>query len=232
VSKCASFFWVLVSSMLAMHQPAAAAPADLPKCDLPSLTRPVNQTRFSLQDSYPPLSVFFGEEGNDLVSFTVNPNGTVGDVALAEGSGSLRLDDAAVNAVKQLIYAPAKSGGSPVACRDSLRINWRLFDETPEQKQSREFLALLEPPKSAWPKAALEADKEGVTEVAIRLNAQGVIEKANVVKGSGIQELDDAALIYVKTLKVKPAQIGAKPAGVILPVVVIWSKTPLKKSAP
>jgi TonB family protein len=49
-----------------------------------------------------------------------------------------------------------------------------------------------------------------------------------VVKSSGAPELDSAALEYARTLKFGPARLNSAPANAAVPVVVIWSKEPVK----
>jgi outer membrane biosynthesis protein TonB len=69
----------------------------IPFCNAAGISKPAMQTKMSLEDSYPPLSVVLGEEGSTVVGFTILKNGTVADVHVEASSGSLRLDSASVN---------------------------------------------------------------------------------------------------------------------------------------
>lgn len=221
--------FAFIAALCAANGTAAAE--SIPSCHASSLTRPADESAISIQDSYPMLSTILGEEGDSTVSFIVDASGSVRDVALARSSGSARLDEAAMKAVKQLIYAPAKADGEPVACRNSMRIVWRLASETPEQRKSRDFMNFVQPPKSAWPEALLVGGKEGATGISVRIDSKGAVTQVTMFKSSGAQELDVAALAYVKELVFSPPQINAMPASAAIPVVVIWSKTPFKLPA-
>ncbi len=220
------FFYMAV--LYPVHGIAAAETVAIPPCSASSLTHPVDETRVSIQNTYPVLSTIVGEEGDSTVSFVVNASGKVSDVALAQSSGSARLDEAAMEGVKHLIYAPAKANGAPVACRNEMRIEWHLAPEGSEERQSREFMNFIQPPISAWPTEVLAAGKEGATGISVRIDSKGAVIQATMFKSSGIQELDAAALGYVKGVAFKPPQIGATTASAAIPVVVIWSKLPIK----
>ncbi|HUB84614.1 MAG TPA: TonB family protein [Rhizomicrobium sp.] len=106
--KAAGFLLALlaVTTAPALARAADASPqaaASLPMCNADGITQPIMQTKLSLEDSYPPMSVVLGEEGNTVVNFTVKKNGTVADVAVGASSGSIRRDDASVSAMAQLL---------------------------------------------------------------------------------------------------------------------------------
>ncbi|MCQ8896692.1 energy transducer TonB [Limnobacter humi] len=65
--------------------------------------------------AYPALSRRLGEQGRVLVDVYILPDGSVGDLKLNKSSGFGRLDDAAMTAVKQWKFVPAKRGGQPIA---------------------------------------------------------------------------------------------------------------------
>lgn len=65
--------------------------------------------------SYPALSRRLGEEGRVLLRVQVMEDGTAGSVELQTGSGSSRLDQAALEAVKKWRFVPAKRGEQPVS---------------------------------------------------------------------------------------------------------------------
>jgi len=60
---------------------------------------------------YPPLSRRLGEQGTALVRTLISRNGRALDAVLAQSSGFDRLDQAAVQAVKQWRYRPATLDG-------------------------------------------------------------------------------------------------------------------------
>ncbi len=65
--------------------------------------------------SYPSLSRRLGEEGRVLLRVQVMEDGTAGSVELQAGSGSSRLDQAALEAVKKWRFVPAKRGEQAVS---------------------------------------------------------------------------------------------------------------------
>ena len=64
--------------------------------------------------NYPPLSRKMGEEGKVILRVLVSAQGSADSVEIKTTSGSQRLDDAAVNTVKQWKFIPAKRGDSAV----------------------------------------------------------------------------------------------------------------------
>jgi TonB family protein len=211
---------------------AASANGGVLACHDPSVTPPVNQSVVSIKDSYPPLSTVLGEEGDVVVSFLVNANGTVSEVKVAQSSGFPRLDEATLRAAQQLLYTPAKSAGRTVACRNELRVRWRLTGDGSEEAAESAALNFVVPPKSAWPAGALAGGKEGASAVGVYIDTAGKVLHARVLKSSGTPELDDAAVAYVQKLRLKPAEVERKPVTTSIILVVIWSKEPPKLPHP
>ena len=65
--------------------------------------------------NYPSISRRLGEQGLVLLQVQVTADGTAGSVELQTGSGSSRLDQAALEAVKKWRFTPAKRGEQPVS---------------------------------------------------------------------------------------------------------------------
>ena len=59
---------------------------------------------------YPPLSRRLGEQGRVLLAVRVSTEGKALDVSVKESSGYTRLDNAAVNVVRDWQFVPARSG--------------------------------------------------------------------------------------------------------------------------
>ena len=64
---------------------------------------------------YPPLSRRMGEEGRVLIRVLVEPDGQASKVELRAGSGSERLDQSALDAVRRWKFVPAKQGERAIA---------------------------------------------------------------------------------------------------------------------
>ncbi len=90
--------------------PAAAAPAPAvvpPRSDAAHLNNPA--------PVYPPLSRKLQEQGRVLLDVHILADGSVGEMRLKKSSGFDRLDDAAMRAVRQWRYLPARRGDEPIA---------------------------------------------------------------------------------------------------------------------
>lgn len=64
--------------------------------------------------AYPPQSRRLREQGTVLLEVLVKADGSLGDLRLKTSSGYTRLDDAAMRAVKNWHFLPAKRGGTPI----------------------------------------------------------------------------------------------------------------------
>lgn len=87
--------------------PAPPAPIVLPRFDADYLQNPA--------PVYPALSRRVGEQGRVLLRVVVGPDGTPQSVELRQSSGSHRLDEAALEAVRRWRFIPARQGNTPVA---------------------------------------------------------------------------------------------------------------------
>lgn len=90
---------------------AAAAPAPVvpsaPRFDADYLDNP--------KPVYPPLSRRLGEEGKVVLRVHVEPSGRPSQIEIKTGSGSPRLDQAALDAVWRWKFVPARRGDEAVA---------------------------------------------------------------------------------------------------------------------
>lgn len=64
---------------------------------------------------YPPLARRMGEQGNVVLRVLVSSVGTAEQVALKSSSGSMRLDQSALETVKRWRFVPARQGTEAVA---------------------------------------------------------------------------------------------------------------------
>ncbi len=78
--------------------------------------------------AYPPLSQQLEEEGTVHLLVYLDARGQVRQVQLKNSCGYARLDAAAVQAVQQWKFIPAKQGDSPVAATTIVPITFRLSD--------------------------------------------------------------------------------------------------------
>lgn len=208
----------------AQSQPASSVVGPvLPLCSDAGIAKPVMQTKMSLQESYPPLSVILSEEGNTTVAFTVKKNGTVADVRVQSSSGYLRLDDASVTAMRQMLFTPPKRGNEAIDCSLRFRIIWKLTGDTDVAQVTQGDSRIFKPPFSWYPAQARTDHREGLAVIAVEIGADGKLMKSAVAKSSGSSDLDNASLEYVKTLQFSTISTNGRPiiSGAVL--FVVWT---------
>lgn len=83
-----------------------AEPVIPPRSDAAHLSNPA--------PVYPAVSRRLGEQGRVLFDVYILPDGSVGEIRLKRSSGFARLDEAALEAVRQWRYVPAKRGDQPI----------------------------------------------------------------------------------------------------------------------
>ena len=86
--------------------PAPPAPVVLPRFDADYLQNPA--------PVYPSMARRMGEQGRVLLRVVVRPDGMPDTVVLRQSSGSQRLDEAALEAVRKWRFVPARQGSTPV----------------------------------------------------------------------------------------------------------------------
>ncbi len=109
--------------------PATPAPA-APPAAAPVLS--ITPPRFNAAylnnppPAYPPMARRMGEEGKVMLRVFVTPEGTAGDVRVQTSSGSPVFDEAALEAVRQWRFVPARQGESSVAAWVQVPIVFKL----------------------------------------------------------------------------------------------------------
>jgi len=95
----------------------AATPANKPATAAPSYQSPSFNASYldNPAPNYPPVSRRLGEQGKVLLRVQVAADGIADSVTLQTSSGSTRLDQAALAAVKKWRFVPAKRGGQAVS---------------------------------------------------------------------------------------------------------------------
>jgi protein TonB len=98
---------------------AREAPPELP-APAPMVSTQIIEARFDVdylnnpKPAYPALSRRLREEGVVVLKVHVRSDGTVATAMVDKRSGSTRLDEAALTAVKQWHFVPARRGSEPV----------------------------------------------------------------------------------------------------------------------
>lgn len=82
---------------------------------------------------YPEAAACEGGGGVVDLRVTIGPDGRVGDVRLARGSGHQALDQAAIDAVRGWTFEPARRGGTPVAYTIAVPMTFNAPAERPDR---------------------------------------------------------------------------------------------------
>lgn len=115
-----------VASVATSGAPAAAPAPEAPRA------APITPARFDADylhnpdPVYPMLARRQGEQGRVLVLVRVSPEGSADEVQIKQTSGHPRLDEAALAAVRQWRFVPARQGGEAVAASVVVPITFRL----------------------------------------------------------------------------------------------------------
>ncbi len=121
-------------SSVAAAPPPAPVPIDVQRA-APALANtepPVTQPIFNADyldnpaPAYPPLSRRMNEQGRVVLRVFVSVAGRADDVQVRSSSGSVRLDDAARDAVRRWKFVPARRGSEPVAAWVLIPISFKL----------------------------------------------------------------------------------------------------------
>lgn len=84
----------------------ASAPVSMPNSEASELNNP--------KPPYPAISKKLREQGLVLLKACIGANGSLDSLDLKQGSGFSRLDQVALQTVKQWKFIPAKKGGTPI----------------------------------------------------------------------------------------------------------------------
>jgi TonB family protein len=212
-----------------LQQPAG--PANVNPCGgTGPLLRPILSTRTT--PPYPAESQRLGEQGTTMLRVQIAPDGTVADASVATGSGSARLDQAAMDFVKQTYRWEKLDCAVPVATL--VRIVWSL--RTPALRTPLDP-ALL--PKMAhfivaggdeYPAGAPKT--RAITMAIVVLGDDGQVGQVLIARGSGNAALDDRAQALIRARHWTAAYDGQRPVGSLVSVVVVWSPPGQKEPDP
>jgi len=78
-------------------------------------------------------------------------------------------------------------------------------------------------PRPEYPKEAMQAHWTGVSTVAFLIDTEGKVRNAKVLKSSGHDILDDAALTTLKNCAFRPAMKQGHPVEAWQPIQFVWT---------
>jgi len=78
-------------------------------------------------------------------------------------------------------------------------------------------------PRPVYPKEALQAHWTGVSTVAFLIDTDGKVRNAKVLKSSGHDMLDDAALTTLQGCAFRPTMKNGRPVEAWQPIQFVWT---------
>jgi len=167
--------WLVASALAGVAPPLRAQQGDPP---VPQLTPP--ELREFVEADYPPEAEAQGLEASVIVQITIAADGTVTDVEVLEGAGQ-GFDEAAVAAVRQFVFEPARRGGEAIPSRIQYRYVFELREEPappPAEPEPPPEEPELPPGDEGLP--PVDGDGEGLDDLAILEDQEGFGATARV----------------------------------------------------
>ena len=193
------------------------------------VTPPVPLGSHDAEGFYPMVSRLAGEEGNVVVGFIIQTDGSVKDVTVVSSSHIARLDDAAVQAASTWRYTPAMQDGKPIAYRWKAQLVFRVRD----QFWAAATYKIIEAPADAYPADALANRQQGSTALAVLIDENGHVLHSSVQQSSGVPSLDEASLLLVNhRLRFAAATADGQPVKSFFAIVVNWTLPPPPRKQP
>jgi TonB family protein len=212
-------FWLLALLMLPAA-PAFAAVGDA-ACTMPNQPlMPVMSTH--TQPPYPQMSVMTKEQGTTILQVVIGSDGVPTDVTVNTSSGSIRLDQAAIDHVKaNWRWNPPLANCKPIAVKTLISIHWNLQNAaSPLAQQNAPPTIVMD--AQDWPPDALSRHEQGTVVLTLYILANGQVAVARVIQTSGFPDLDAKSLEVVKARHWAPASLDGKPVNTALIMLSVW----------
>lgn len=191
----------------------AAEPCSAPDVPL----RPIMTTHTI--PPYPEVSVMTNEFGTTLLEVTIGADGVPTKATVVTSSGSLRLDAAAADYVKNTWRwnAPVHNC-QPQAVVTRVSIKWDLRDRPNNGPQPPTVNMDLKD----YPPGAKQRREQGAVGLLVVVLPNGAVQPF-VRTSSGFPELDQKSVELAKTWHFTPATLDGKPVVTPLFVISIWA---------
>jgi TonB family protein len=136
------------------------------------------------------------EQGTTVVLVNIGGDGTPTNLAIAQSSGSGRLDDAVAKFGQSYWrWQPPTQDCKPTTAQVHVRVVWRQFD-LGSLPPNPDFKVTM--PPAAYPPGAVGKLEDGTTLLDIDVDKHGAVTDGRVILTSGFADLDDQALAIVK----------------------------------
>ena len=213
---------LMIALLLMGATPVFAQEADKP-CAAPNQPlRPVMATHTI--PPYPEMSVMTNEEGTTLLEVAIGADGVPTDASVANSSGSLRLDGAAIDYVKSTWRwnAPVVNC-KPVAVRTRISIKWDLRDRVNTGPQP----VTITMDDKDYPAGARQRHEQGNVILMLLVAPDGQMTP-RVMTGSGFPELDEKSLEVARRWHLTPATLEGRAVLTSVFLISVWSLEPKK----
>ena len=208
---------VMMVGMLALlaASPALAAEGTCSAPDQPP--RPVLATHTI--PPYPELSVMTSEQGTTLLQVSIGADGVPTKTSVANSSGSLRLDEAAMEHVKDnwRWNAPVKDC-KPVAFETRVSVKWDLRDAVNNGPQ----IPTVTMSAQDYPAGARQRREQGNVFLMVVVLPDGQVNSI-LTQSSGFPELDAKSLEVAKRWHWTPATLDGRAVVTPVYLVSVWS---------
>jgi TonB family protein len=206
-------FWLFVFALPVTLSAAHGADASCQPQTPPRLIRGDH-----MNVPYPALSKILREHGTTQLEITLDPSGRPLAVSVAKSSGSLRLDDAAMDYVKRYWHwqMPA-TGCKPTTIKLNMAWDLKMIGATTIPG------AVLYPAVTDYPPEALARHEAGLVLIGMTIPANGGAPRNLAVDhSSGFSDLDAKAEDVIKQHTWAPAQMDGKAVNTFTVIMVVW----------
>ncbi len=189
---------------------------------------------------YPIASLIRNESGRVILDVTFAADGSITDAAIATTSGNARLDNAALDIVRNApidarIPGPAGSSRAELAWTLPLRPAYDIV--TPPQPgapQTGTVPDLLQLPQDqgllSLPPASIVARESGVVALTVSIGADASVTGISVRETSGYAALDEAAIRLARAATYEAGSMDGMPVDATLDMAVAYTSYPVAPS--
>jgi TonB family protein len=203
--------WIIL-----MATPAWAADAAKP-CNAPDQPMRPNITTHT-SPPYPPISVMTAEEGTTLLEVSMGADGVPGDVSVVTSSGSVRLDQAAADHVKNnwRWTAPVINCQSQAA-KTQVSLTWDLKDAGANVMLPAVYMDVGD-----YPPDARRWREQGTATIGVAIGADGKVTRAILFQSSGFPDLDARSLELARGWHWVPANLNGRTMNSLVLFRAVW----------
>lgn len=179
--------------------------------------RPVMATH--TMPPYPELSVMTAEAGTSLLNVFIGADGVPTKVSVVTSSGSIRLDQAAAQHVKDMWRwnAPVVDC-KPAAVETRVSVKWDLRDNPTSQALTP---SVFMDPKD-YPEGARKRHEQGKVGMMVIVSAQGQVTPM-VLQSSGFPELDERSVAVMSRWHFSAALLEGRPLTTPVFLTSVWN---------